>query len=142
MLIVKRLFLQLDRAVEKLRQSQPAAKIGEVVVEMGYLLTEDPRSWLIPDVSITQHAQVRQKYFEGSPLFAFEVVSAEDRAGDLNRKVRQLLRHGAAEVWLIYPNERQAWVHQRGERHVRLEDEAVRSPLLPGIEIPFAALFD
>src|SRR5205823_13217988 len=112
MKIAKRLFKLLDAAVEKVRKSGQPVESGEVFFEMGYLLTGELRSWLQPDVSLTQPNQRGSKYYEGSPLIAFEVVSPEDRAGELNRKVRQYLLDGAAEVWVIYPDERQAWVHR------------------------------
>jgi len=140
--IVERLFKGLDSAVEQLRASQPSLALGEVHVEMGYILSEEPPTSLKPDVSITLPNQPGEDYYEGSPLFVFEVVSPSDKAEDLNRKVHDYLTHGAAEVWLFYQKERQAWVHLRGERTARLEEDAVRSALLPGIEIPFAKIFE
>lgn len=140
--ITERLYDLLKAVMNKVRQSPPAGGLGKVHMEMGYLLTEEPRSWLRPDVSITQPDQPGGQYYEGAPLFVFEVVSPDDRASELNRKVRLFLQHGAAEVWLIYPDERQALVHRRDPRKVDLEQEALRSPLLPGVEIPFTAIFD
>ena len=140
--IAHKLFKLLDAALERLRQSQPSLRMGAVFMEMGYLLTQEPRSWLRPDVSITQPDQPGGQYYEGAPLFAFEVVSPDDRASELNRKVRLFLQHGAVEVWLIYPDDRQAWVHRRNAREAHLEEDAVRSPLLPGVEIPFASIFE
>jgi Uma2 family endonuclease len=140
--VTEQLYKRLDAAVSALRQSRPQAGLGKVHIEMGYLLTQEPRSWLRPDVSITQPGQPGQRYYEGAPLFAFEVVSREDRAIDLNRKVGLYLRHGAAEVWLIYPEERQAWVHRRDARQAYLEDTTLQSPLLPGVEIPLASIFE
>jgi Uma2 family endonuclease len=67
----------------------------------------------------------------------FEVVSAEDRAGKLARKVQVFLRHGAREVWLIYPETRDAYIHKPGVATVVREERAVHSDLLHGIEIPF-----
>ncbi len=140
--IVERFYELLKGAVEHLSITQPALRLGRVHMEMGYLLMQDPRSWLIPDVSITQFEQARGDYYEGSPLFAFEVVSPDDRVGELTRKVQEFLKHGAAEVWLIFPDQRYAQVYERGASQPRIEAEAVRSALLPGIEISFAKLFE
>jgi Uma2 family endonuclease len=140
--IAQRLFKLLDEAVEKLRQARPTAKLGKVHIEMGYLLTKEPRSWVQPDVSLTQPDQRHGKYYEGAPLIAFEVISAEDTAARLNRKVRLFLQHEAAEVWLIYPDTRQAWVHVQDARAARLEEETIGTPHLPGIQIPLSAVLD
>jgi len=139
--IVERLYKLLDSAVEQLLQSRPELALGKVHIEMGYFLTQEPRSWLQPDVSVTYPGQARKRWYEGSPLLVFEVVSPNYRMGQGNRKVRQFLKHGAAEVWMIFPDERNAWVYERDAKASRLEEEAIRSPLLPGIEIPFSALF-
>jgi Uma2 family endonuclease len=114
-----------------------AAKLGKVHMEMGYLLTGDPRSWLRPDVSITHLHQPKGKYHQGAPLMVFEVVSAEDRAGKLAKKVQLFLRHGAQEVWLIYPETRDAYIYKAGVPIVLHEECSVHSELLPGIDIPF-----
>jgi Uma2 family endonuclease len=130
------LFKLLDASVEDLRTKQ-AEPLGLVHIEMGYLLTSDPRSWLRPDVSITQPNQPGGKYYEGAPLMVFEGVSAEDRATKLIQKVRLFLRHGAQEVWLIYPLTRDAYVYKAGVTAVAHEEQAIHSDLLPGIRIPF-----
>jgi Uma2 family endonuclease len=67
----------------------------------------------------------------------FEVVSAEDRAGKLAKKVQLFLRHGAQEVWLIYPETRDAYIYKAGVAVAIHEERAIHSDLLPGIEIPF-----
>jgi Uma2 family endonuclease len=132
-----RLYKPLDAGVEGLREARQADGLGLVFLEMGYLLTSDPRSWLRPDVSITYPNQPGGKYCEGAPLMVFEVVSAEDRAGELDRKVRLFLRHGAREVWLIYPKTRHAYIYKPGVPGAAYEEHAIHSDLLPGIDIPF-----
>lgn len=131
------LFRLLYASVESSRQGNLADHLGRVYMEMGYLLTSDPRSWLPPDVSITYPNQPRGKYYEGAPLIVFEVVSSEDRAGELHRKMRLFLRYGAKEVWLIYPKTRDAYIYKPGVTVAVHEERAVHSDLLPGIEIPF-----
>jgi len=131
------LFNLLHTAMERLQQAKQADELGKVHFLMGYLLTSDPRSWLRPDVSITYPNQPRGKYYEGAPLMVFEVVSAEDRAGELDRKVRLYLRHGAQEVWLIYPQTRHAYIYKPGVAVAVHEEKAIHSEMLPGIEIPF-----
>lgn len=107
---------------------------GKVYMETGYLLTADPRSWVQPDVSITHADQPRGKYFEGAPQVAFEVASPSNTAPALQKKVRLYLRHGAAEVWVIYPELREAWVYRAGSGTATKHD-VIESELLPNIHI-------
>ena len=70
----------------------------------------------------------------------FEVVSENDTARHLEAKVAEYLTHGAAEVWVIYPETRHAWVYDHSSPGARRETKSIRSELLPGIEIPFDAI--
>ena len=131
--VVHRLYHSSIDAVARL--ALPA--LDTVYIEMGYLLTHDPKSWLQPDVSVTHPNQPRGRYYEGGPLIAFEVVSPDDRAKDLDRIVRTYLANGSQEVWVIYPEERYAWRFGPGGDAKR-EEQAIRSGLLPGVEILFS----
>lgn len=128
------LYKPLDFAVEHLRGLNPDRKLGRVHIEMGYYFPGEPGSWLRPDVSVTHPEQPGDRYYLGAPLIAFEVVSENDRAEDLDHKVSMYLAHGAAEVWLIYPRQRHAVVFDRSG--VRNETHSIHTDLLPGIEIP------
>jgi len=136
MQICRRLFKLLDAALERWKRSNPEARIGELEIEMGYLISSDPRSWLQPDLSLTHPDQPGDRYYEGAPLVVFEVVSEYDTATRLDKKVAVYLAHGAAEVWVIYPEARHAWVHRAAMPAATRETEAIHSDLLPGIEIP------
>jgi Uma2 family endonuclease len=133
------LYDRLKPAVEHLRQATPDRRFGKVHIERGYYLPGEPGSWLQPDVSVTHPDQPIDRYYLGAPLIAFEVVSRNDRAADLDRKVAQYLTRGAAEVWLIYPNSRHALVFDASG--VRNETRAIQTALLPGVEIPLEQIF-
>jgi len=127
-----RLAKLLDAALEKL-----GAGVGQVEIEMGYRLSDRP-SWLIPDVSLSFPDQPGDKYLEGSPMIAFEIVSPSNTAAHLDRKIQEYFTGGALEVWIIYPDPRHAWVYVP-DAVARREDRGFRSTLLPGVEIPFEA---
>jgi Uma2 family endonuclease len=135
MQICRRLLKLLDAALERWKRGHPEAPIGEVEIEMGYLVSTDPQSWLQPDVSLTHPDQPGERYYEGAPLVVFEVVSEYDTATRLNKKVADYLAYGAAEVWVIYPELRHAWVYRGAGLTTTRETEAIHSDLLPGIEI-------
>lgn len=135
MKICETLYERLKAAVERLRQASPDLIIGKVHIEMGYRLLGETTSWLQPDVSLTQPNQPIDRYYLGAPLIAFEVVSTSQRAPQLDDKVALYLTNGAAEVWLIYPNRRHAWIYN-GSGTARQETRSIHTELLAGVDIP------
>jgi len=127
-----RFFKLLDAAIEKL-----GIGVGQAEIEMGYRLSHKP-SWLIPDVSVSLRDQPGDRYLEGSPMIALEIVSPNNTAAHLDRKIQEYLTGGALEVWIVYPDSRHAWVYVP-DAVARREDWGFRSTLLPGVEIPFEA---
>ncbi len=70
--------------------------------EAGYQLSCD--TWLQPDVSVQWPGQEEaNEYFQGSPMIAIEVVSPGNTAEEIDRKTKAYLKHGAEEVWVVYP---------------------------------------
>ncbi|HXB74035.1 MAG TPA: Uma2 family endonuclease [Candidatus Acidoferrales bacterium] len=138
--ICHQLYDMLKAAIDLLRKTQPNLNLGKVYIEMGYLLSSDPRSWLQPDVSLTHPLEPGDRYYEGAPLMVFEIVSEYDAARHLEAKVAEYLAHGAAEVWVLYPDSRHARVYDRSSPVARGETRSIHSELLPGIEIPFDAI--
>ena len=138
MITCQRLFQRLDSAVERLRQETPGIELGMVHIEMGYCLTGEPGSGLKPDVSLTHPNQPGDRFYLGAPLIAFEVVSPSEKAERLNEKGLEYLANGAAEVWLIYPKLRNAWVYDGSA--ARNETRSFHTNLLPGIDIPFSEI--
>jgi len=132
----RRLFRVLDTFVERLR-AEGVPALGTVFFEMGYRMAGDVPSWLRPDISLSHPAQSGEQYFEGAPLIAFEVVSEHDKAKDLHAKVSEYLANGSQEVWLIYPDAREAVVFTPGAAKVAA---AIRTDLLPGLEIPLDSI--
>jgi len=64
-----------------------------------------------------------------------EIVSGAETAAVLDEKVSEYLAHGAAEVWLIYPKQRHAWVYSGTPVSARCETQSIRGERLPGIEL-------
>jgi Uma2 family endonuclease len=134
--ICQRLFKLLDAALERWKRANSEAAIGELHIEMGYLISSHKRTWLRPDLSLTHLNQPGDRYYEGAPLIVFEVVSEYDTAVRLDAKVAAYLANGAAEVWVIYPETRHALVYRNAVPAATRESAAIHSDLLPGIEIP------
>jgi Uma2 family endonuclease len=122
--------------------------VGRVYLEAGYKLSEDPATWIQPDVSFVKMERVRatkpNDYFLGAPELAIEVVSPSETAETLNRKIDRLLAGGSLAVWVIYPNDREVHVFLPDGTSFRrgLNDVLTIPELLPGWELPVARLFE
>ncbi len=119
--------------------------LARVYMEAGYRLSNDPPTWIEPDVSVLRIeralATSGDDYFEGSPELAIEVVSPSETARDLNRKIDALLAGGSLAVWVIYPEEKEVRVFiPGGASYVR---QTLTIPeLLPEWELPVGRLFE
>ena len=117
--------------------------IAKVYMEAGYKLSDNPPTWIQPDVSVlrTERAVTTSgdDYFIGSPELAIEIVSPSETARDLNRKIDALLAGGSLAVWVIYPEEREVRVFvPGGASFIRKESDTLT---LPDWELPLAKLF-
>jgi Uma2 family endonuclease len=74
------------------------------------------------------------------PDLVIEVLSPSTRENDLGPKRDQCLDAGVGELWLVDPATRSVLIVAAG-RDEWLSDGALRSPLLPGCELPVRALF-
>src|SRR5690606_22613063 len=105
--------------------------LGEVYVEAGFLLSEDPPIVRQPDLAfltLDQAARMPDEgYLQGAPAIAFEVVSPSESASDLEIKIRQYLASGSLAVVVVFPATRTVWVHRRGAGASRLEGDDVLS---------------
>jgi Uma2 family endonuclease len=110
--------------------------LGEVCHEFGYRVGPH---WLIPDVSITHAGQAEDKYLEGAPALAVEVISGRNTAEMMQRKVTLYMKYGGREAWLFYPRARLVTVH-RGRTAVQMEG-TLTSELLPVVAIDLAEIF-
>jgi len=136
MRIASRLFKMLDAVLQRLHSQGQAPDLGEVFIETGYRIQDH---WLIPDVSISHAQQAENKYLEGAPALAIEVMSRRNTAEMTQRKVRIYLENGAREVWLLY--RRPATVAVCRDRITVEIQGTLTSELLPGVSIDLAEVF-
>ena len=121
---------------------------GRVLCEAGYKLSEDPASWIQPDVSFLKMERIRatkpNDHFLGAPELAVEVVSPSETADTLNRKIDLLLAGGSLAVWVLYPTHRDVRVYLPDGTSFRrgLNDVLTVPELLPGWELPVSSLFE
>lgn len=77
--------------------------LGEVGTELGFVLFRNPDVVRAPDISFLSKARLgsiqEDGFVDGAPDLAVEMVSPDDRASDLEEKVREYLAAGTRLVW-------------------------------------------
>ncbi len=111
----------------------------------------DPdNEWVfLPDVSLTRSSRCKGPSSGARgpsnvvPDFAVEVLSPDDRAGDVQRKIAYYMRAGVELLWVIDPDAEDITVWKRGEETRRYGNQGVLSadPIVPGFSVDLAALF-
>lgn len=124
-------------------------QLGDVFSDdTGFVLTRDPDTVRVPDASFVAAGRLPagdlpDGYLELAPDLAVEVIAPHDRAYEIGEKVAEYLSAGTTIVWVVQPVERTVTVHERaGARRLLGEGDALDGgEVLPGLEIPVAAIF-
>jgi Uma2 family endonuclease len=116
--------------------------------EPGFVLARNPDVVLAPDVAFVRmervaHGEQRQRYIEGAPDLAIEVISPSDRASVVSAKVVSYLDAGTSLVWVADPLRRIVTVYTRdgAARIVRVGDDLDGGDVLPGFSLPLETVF-
>jgi len=140
--IVVMLFKFLDRFVEQ-------HDLGIVRPDgLAYVLRRDPDQVRIPDVSFVAwesvpDGDVSERFWEGPPTLAVEVVSPNDRADDIHDRVQDYLDAGTRQVWVLWPRRRSISVYSPDADTRELGPDAVLDgDMLPGFTVRVGDLFD
>lgn len=107
--------------------------------ETGFKLRQNPDTVRAPDVAFVSKARILaqgkpEKFWEGAPDLAVEVVSPNDRFDEVVEKVQEYLAAGARLVWVALPRSKSIMVyHPSGEIKILREgDELQGEDVLPG----------
>ncbi|SPF52177.1 conserved hypothetical protein [Candidatus Sulfopaludibacter sp. SbA4] len=118
----------------------------DVLCPTGYWLS--PNVERVPDVSLLSAAkaaamEVFHGSLRGAPDAAIEIVSPNESATELERKVDQYLAAGVLAVILVYPETRHVLVYRpNGEARRLGTGDALELPdLLPGMKLPIDEWF-
>ncbi len=102
MIVSQRVFAQLRLGVG----------VDLAFIETGYRIG---RGWLVPDASVAHpNQEIDDGYFSGSPVLAVEVLSPDNRASRIARKLTLYFAEGAEEVWVIDPSNRTMTICRTG----------------------------
>jgi Uma2 family endonuclease len=117
--------------------------------ETGYILYKNPDGWdtvRAPDVGFVRRARLPDGlppgYIPFAPDLVVEVVSLNDPADEIQRRVSEYLRYGPTLVWVAYPRTRSVVVHTP-EKAVTVDIEGTLdgADVLPGFALPVREIF-
>jgi Uma2 family endonuclease len=115
--------------------------------ETGFQLSENPDTVRAPDAAFVRSgrpAASSRGFYPGAPDLAVEVLSPDDRPGYVREKVAEWLEAGTRAVWVVDPRNRTVTVQEprRRPKHLGDADTLLGGRVLPGFEMPVAAIFE
>jgi len=124
-------------------------RAGTVVAQdTGFRIASDPDTVRAPDAAFLDVERskriTRRGYSNVAPNVVVEVLSPDDRPGEVLEKVADWLNAGVELAWVVDPERREVRVH-RADGSVALlgeHDQLAGEQVLPGFTCPVAELLD
>jgi len=116
--------------------------------DTGFQIASDPDTVRAPDLAFVDRARTAQipprGYAAMAPDLVAEILSPDDRPGEVLAKVGEWLDAGVRLAWVIDPERRVATAyHANGDVASVASDSSVSGePVLPGFSFRLAELFD
>ena len=139
----------VSRRIERLLEDHvEKAKLG-IVIDAPCDVVLSQFDVLQPDiffVSSGRLAVIGEKYISDAPDLVVEVLSPGTRKRDRFIKAKRYARFGVREMWIADPDKKAVEVHVNAGGVFQREalytgDDVLRSPLLPGLEVPLERVF-
>ncbi len=139
--VLKRLGFLLDAHVGRHRSGELFIAPCDVVLSRFDVLQPD-----IFFIVEQRRAIIGEKYISEAPDLVVEVLSPGTRTRDRVAKAKQYAKFGVREMWIADPDGKTIEVLVHSESGFRREalysgQDVLRSPLLPGLEVPLASVF-
>lgn len=140
-----RIIIRATRALLRYLDENPLGVL--TAAETGFQIARDPDTVRAPDVGFVLSEREPEEpvkgYFQGAPDLAVEVLSPDDRAGEVLAKVRDWLGAGCRGVWVVDPRTRTVTVYRSPHQAVVLSESETLTDedLLPGFRLPVAEIF-
>ena len=93
----------------------------------------------VPDVAVARSPKPVNGIIVAPPHLVVEVLSPEDRAGQIQEKIDDYLSFGIPFVWIVNPETRKGYIHTADGSH-EAKDGILRA-MNPDIELPLAEMF-
>lgn len=143
-LVARRLYKLMDEVAT-------AGRSGTVVHEWMFAIDADRPLKRRPDIAFVSYERwpadrevPEQGDWEVVPDLAIEVISPRDLSGEVALKIREYLRYGVKQVWVVHPESRAITVHYTSPRRIEEFEEGdilEGGPILPGLRITVGDLF-
>jgi Uma2 family endonuclease len=124
-------------------------RLGTVFTEAGFIIRRQPDTVRAPDVAFITADRMPasgppRRFRDLAPDLAVEVVSPNDRPGEVLTKAREWMEAGVRLLWIVYPEQRQVVVVRSAEhREVLSADDVIDGgEVLPGFSCRVAELFE
>ena len=120
--------------------------LGRVYVESGFQLASNPDTVRGPDLAFISHSRIPDPEPRGFPNFApdlaVEILSPDDRPGEVLSKVGDYLSAGTMLVWVVDPDRRLARVYRAdGSEQIVTDRESLQGEdVVPGFACPLATI--
>jgi len=122
--------------------------LGLVGPEIGFRLSRDPDTVRAPDVAFIAKSRlpkegIPKKFADFPPDLAVEVLSPEDTASELLRKVEEYLQAGVPLIWVVDPATQTVTVYRSlQDVHIVSSDQQLEGgEAVPGFQCKVADLF-
>jgi Uma2 family endonuclease len=118
-------------------------KLGTVVAEQPFHLFGNTVRF--PDVAFVRSGRELplRGFPDGAPDLAIEVISPTNTLRQMEWKVSDYFAAGCKRVWVVYPEEREVYIHGLSGVTRRSEADSLEdSELLPGFSVKISALFE
>ena len=131
-----------------LRDYAAKRDLGNISTEVGFRLSRNPDTVRAPDVAfVSKHripaGSLPEKFVDFPPDLAVEVLSPEDTAREVLRKVEEYLAAGVALVWVVDPGTQTVTVY--GSLHdvkiLSAGQELDGAEVVPGFKVAVAEVF-
>lgn len=116
--------------------------------ETGFRLARDPDTVRAPDIAFIAKQSLpaempREAFWPGAPDLAVEVLSPDDRTGEVDEKIEAWLAAGTTAVWIVDPKLRTVTIYQSENIvDVRAVGQTLDGgAVVPGFSSPVAELF-
>lgn len=118
--------------------------------DTGFVLFTDPDTVRGPDVAFVKKGREpepgtdeERRHYRGPPDIAIEVLSPDDRAGDIEDKVNEFLDAGCPMVVILNPRRKNATVHRPGDRPLILREADMfdAGDVVPGFVVRVGEFF-
>ena len=137
------------RIAALLFQHVDKSNLGDMFgADCGFFLRHDPDTVRAPDAAFIASERIPPGgipvgYLDTIPDLAVEVVSPNDRAGQVQAKIEQWIEHGVKLVWLVHPERHSITVYSsvREVQVLHEGDTLTGDPVLPDFSCSVSEIF-